>query len=250
MPRHITKSNVCRNCGTSNPIEESYDDDIEFRGLLLEVEGLKRFRCEKCARTWAGPIHVDFNQNLIRAAYSRKRELVREELGLLTAAEIEKVRTLLNLTQKDASGTFGGGPNAFNKYESGEVLQSAAMDRLVRAAFLIGPSAIPLIEEAASVRVRNDEEAGRFGIRAGAISKHAGDRGAHVGVRASAVNHVGMTQYQLIANTGIIDMVNNEYLAGLYLPLTCSTTGTAVTAITIQKRFSSQIEAVSRKRVA
>jgi len=36
------------------------------------------------------------------------------------------------LTQKDASSLFGGGANAFSKYERGDVIQSDAMDRLMR----------------------------------------------------------------------------------------------------------------------
>jgi HTH-type transcriptional regulator/antitoxin MqsA len=41
----------------------------------------------------------------------------------------------LGLTQETASKIFGGGENAFSKYESGKVAQSAAMDRLLRLAY-------------------------------------------------------------------------------------------------------------------
>jgi DNA-binding transcriptional regulator YiaG len=52
--------------------------------------------------------------------------------GLLTPDEIHRSRRLLKLTQEEASKVFGGGANAFSKYERGEVTQSAAMDRLIR----------------------------------------------------------------------------------------------------------------------
>jgi HTH-type transcriptional regulator/antitoxin MqsA len=39
--------------------------------------------------------------------------------GLLTPKEIQKIRKFLHLNQKDASRLFGGGINAFNRYENG-----------------------------------------------------------------------------------------------------------------------------------
>jgi HTH-type transcriptional regulator/antitoxin MqsA len=39
--------------------------------------------------------------------------------GLLTPYEIKDVRKKLKLSQKDAGYLFGGGVNAFNRYESG-----------------------------------------------------------------------------------------------------------------------------------
>src|SRR5215216_3787348 len=41
--------------------------------------------------------------------------------GLLTPEEIKKVRTKLKLTQKKAAAIFGGGVNAFNRYEKGKL---------------------------------------------------------------------------------------------------------------------------------
>ncbi len=40
--------------------------------------------------------------------------------GLLTPLEIRDVRKKLKLSQKDASCLFGGGVNAFNRYECGD----------------------------------------------------------------------------------------------------------------------------------
>ena len=54
-------------------------------------------------------------------------------LHLLTPDEVREVRTSLGLTQVDAGRIIGGGPRAFQKYESGEVLTSRAMTNLLRA---------------------------------------------------------------------------------------------------------------------
>ena len=52
--------------------------------------------------------------------------------GLLQADEIRRIRKKLGLTQKRASEIIGGGANAFQKYEAGDVLVSRAMSNLLR----------------------------------------------------------------------------------------------------------------------
>ena len=52
--------------------------------------------------------------------------------GLLAPAEIQRIRKKLHLTQKQAGQLIGGGPNAFQKYENGDVLASRALSNLMR----------------------------------------------------------------------------------------------------------------------
>ena len=47
--------------------------------------------------------------------------------GLLDPEAVRRIRKRLGLTQKDAGRLIGGGPNAFQKYESGDVLVSRAV---------------------------------------------------------------------------------------------------------------------------
>lgn len=173
--RKRTDVHACKNCENETLIEELFEDSIDFRGLLLEVEGLKRVRCERCNHVWEGAEHAAYNKELIRQAYNKKREFVREELGLLSGQEIHRILELLDLTQKEASTLFGGGANAFNKYESGEVLQSIAMDRLLRVAFLLGNPAKSLIDFASRIRIRSDSQHAIFGsyIHTFAILAHS-----------------------------------------------------------------------------
>jgi HTH-type transcriptional regulator/antitoxin MqsA len=53
--------------------------------------------------------------------------------GLLEPQAVRRIRKRLKLTQKDAGLLIGGGPNAFQKYESGDILPSHA----VTSAFLL-----------------------------------------------------------------------------------------------------------------
>ena len=52
--------------------------------------------------------------------------------GLLEPTHIQRIRKKLKLTQKRASELLGGGTNAFQKYEAGDVLVSQAMSQLLR----------------------------------------------------------------------------------------------------------------------
>ena len=47
--------------------------------------------------------------------------------GRLDPHGVRRIRRKLGLSQKDAGRLIGGGPNAFQKYESGEILASGAI---------------------------------------------------------------------------------------------------------------------------
>ena len=81
--------------------------------------------CNSCDREF-----IDKNQ--IQQNEIGTREAKKKVDGLLSLGELFEMRNKFHLTQEVASKVFGGGPNAFSKYERGLVSQSAAMDRLIR----------------------------------------------------------------------------------------------------------------------
>jgi len=52
--------------------------------------------------------------------------------GLLEAEEIRRIRKKLSLTQTEAGELIGGGPRAFQKYETGDLLPSRAISSALR----------------------------------------------------------------------------------------------------------------------
>lgn len=52
--------------------------------------------------------------------------------NLLAAAEVRRVRKTLGLTQREAGLILGGGPNAFQKYETAALVPSQAISNLLR----------------------------------------------------------------------------------------------------------------------
>ena len=51
--------------------------------------------------------------------------------GLHGPDDVRRVRERLGVSQRDAGTLIGGGPNAFQKYESGEVMVSRAISNLL-----------------------------------------------------------------------------------------------------------------------
>lgn len=106
---------VCPNTGTplrrgARPLTLSYKGE----SITLDMPG---WDCEDCAES----IHTgedmkssDRTLNLLKA---------RAE-GLAEPQEIRRIRTKLELTQEQAGLLIGGGPRAFQKYESGNLLPS------------------------------------------------------------------------------------------------------------------------------
>jgi HTH-type transcriptional regulator/antitoxin MqsA len=104
-----------------------------------------RHRSEKIKLSTGNHVHIDFQYSICdvceseittpkqaKENQSHVRDAQRAAEGLLTSLEIKQIRARLGLSQSDASLLFGGGTNAFSKYERGEVIQSKSMDRLIR----------------------------------------------------------------------------------------------------------------------
>ncbi|WP_321905759.1 type II toxin-antitoxin system MqsA family antitoxin [Paraburkholderia tropica] len=133
---------ACPRCGSQDARELSFSDTVEFRGLTLDVEKLLVSKCSTCGEKWFTLEQERHNDRLLRQTYDAKRDAVRVQMGLLSKDEVARIRSKVHLTQREASQVLGGGPKAFNKYESGEVLQSQAMDKLLRLIDVFGERAV------------------------------------------------------------------------------------------------------------
>lgn len=54
------------------------------------------------------------------------------EAGVMTPDDVRRTRKKLGLTQREAGRIIGGGPNAFQKYEAGDVVLSKPADTALR----------------------------------------------------------------------------------------------------------------------
>lgn len=73
-------------------------------------------------------LHTGSDMDAADAALAELKNEVRRE----NAAYVAAVRKKLGLSQRQAGELIGGGPRAFQKYESGEIEPSEAMLKLLR----------------------------------------------------------------------------------------------------------------------
>lgn len=117
----MTNCKICK----SESIRRLNDmENISYKGSLLSIS-MEYSVCNECEREFVSKQQILNND-------SRIRDAKKSVDGLLTSTEIYHARTSMKLTQEQASLVFGGGKNAFSKYERAEVSQSVAMDKLIR----------------------------------------------------------------------------------------------------------------------
>lgn len=116
----------CKVCKSDNVSVFSEIEEVKYKTGFVNVKTLYSV-CNNCGREFISKEQIINNENELR---DKKREFD----GFLTSTELKAAREKLKITQKQASEIFGGGANAFSKYERGEVTQSSAMDKLIRLA--------------------------------------------------------------------------------------------------------------------
>lgn len=119
-------NNKCSKCGSSN-FKVCIEPDDFIRNDQSFTVNVEHSACQNCGYEVIFTEQIKRNDCILRDAW-RKID------GLLTAQEIVDLRNKLGLTQQEAAKIFGGGVNAFSKYERSEVIQSVAMDKLMRSA--------------------------------------------------------------------------------------------------------------------
>jgi HTH-type transcriptional regulator/antitoxin MqsA len=99
-------------------------EELEYKGYTTKVR-TKGWWCASCGE---GILDADALKLSERAFLELKAEVD----GLLSPDEVAAIRKRLRLSQRRAGDLLGGGPRAFQKYESGQVMVSAAMSKLLR----------------------------------------------------------------------------------------------------------------------
>lgn len=119
---------ICNKCNATDIKVLSEKELNHYKSTAYEVT-ITYSICNSCGREFMTKEQILENEKQVRNA---KKKID----GLLSAEEIYAICQQLGLTQAQASVIFGGGINAFSKYERSEVTQSAAMDKLIRLAMM------------------------------------------------------------------------------------------------------------------
>ncbi|MDD5035599.1 MAG: type II toxin-antitoxin system MqsA family antitoxin [Methylococcaceae bacterium] len=135
---------LCPLCEEGHLHEHGEKTHVEYNGRTGAVDSLYSV-CDACGAEQATAEQLRTNK---RAMIAFKKAVD----GLLTGAELRVLRERLGITQAQAAKIFGGGPVAFSKYESDDVMQSDAMDKLLRLADAI-PAAFAKLARDAGIAV-------------------------------------------------------------------------------------------------
>ncbi len=96
----------------------THNNHVTVEKLLLKL-------CQDCKQRAINRLGVKPSEKDIKELYAIVN-------GLLTSAEVRQIRKNLNLTQREAALICGGGPNAFSRYERGEIIPVRATSNLLR----------------------------------------------------------------------------------------------------------------------
>jgi len=97
---------------------------LNYKGHVFEYDQPGKY-CPRCDE-------VFFSSEDLQKTFRRRIDFKRRVDYLLTPDEIRSIRIGLGLTQDQAAEIFGGGVNAFSKYERGEAEQGRPLDLLLR----------------------------------------------------------------------------------------------------------------------
>jgi HTH-type transcriptional regulator / antitoxin MqsA len=114
----MTAKPVCPRTGSPmrrgvRPMKLTYKEE----SITFDMPG---WYCDDCEES----IHIGKDMRISDRMLNRLK--ARSE-GLLEPEEIRSIRKKLHLSQESAGLLIGGGPRAFQKYESGDMLPSRAM---------------------------------------------------------------------------------------------------------------------------
>ena len=101
----------CPICGEMAAVHEQRKTAYEYRGHTFDIMQPALW-CDSCGE---GIISPEDSKAVAEEMQTHRARID----GLLTPAEIAAIRRHLKLNQKEASNIFGGGVNAFNRYERG-----------------------------------------------------------------------------------------------------------------------------------
>ncbi|MDD2942543.1 MAG: type II toxin-antitoxin system MqsA family antitoxin [bacterium] len=115
---------VCLSCKKQNLVDRITQQEYEFKGETLVTRQREKF-CPACGEVTVDPVDA---RNVRKTVNDWEARLD----GFLISDEVRRIRKKLGLTQLLAAKIFGGGRNAFSRYERGEALQMRSTDNLLR----------------------------------------------------------------------------------------------------------------------
>jgi HTH-type transcriptional regulator / antitoxin MqsA len=116
----------CPNCGAVELIHDTRDLPYTYKGETTTIQAVTGEYCAACGEIVLNREHGDRYSELI-GQFQRK-----VNAAYVDPAYIARVRRKLDLDQRQAAEIFGGGVNAFSRYENGRTKPPLALVKLLR----------------------------------------------------------------------------------------------------------------------
>ena len=116
----------CPCCGAAELIHDTRDMPYTYKGEQTTIAAVKGDFCPVCGEVVLDREHGDRYSELI-GGFQRQ-----VNAGFVDPAYIAKVRKKLDLDQREAAHIFGGGVNAFSRYENGKTKPPLALVKFLR----------------------------------------------------------------------------------------------------------------------
>lgn len=116
----------CPACGAAELVRDARDVQYTYKGETTTLRSLSGDWCPAC-----GEVVVDATEGARRSA-SMLAFHKQVNASIVDPAFIARVRRKLALDQREAAEIFGGGVNAFSRYENGKTRPPVALVQLLR----------------------------------------------------------------------------------------------------------------------
>ena len=116
----------CENCGTSELIHDVRDVAYTYKGETTTLPQVEGEFCPSCDESLLGPAESRRTMDLMLAFNKQVNA------AAVDPQFIVSVRKRLSLDQRQAGEIFGGGVNAFSRYENGKTKPPLATVKLLK----------------------------------------------------------------------------------------------------------------------
>ncbi|MCM2328253.1 MAG: type II toxin-antitoxin system MqsA family antitoxin [Lysobacter sp.] len=116
----------CPSCGAAKLVRETRDLPYTYKGETTTIRRVKGDYCPACGET------VLDREESNRTSAAMLAFNKRVNAAIVDPTFIARVRRKLDLDQKQAAEIFGGGVNAFSRYETGRTKPPLALVQLLR----------------------------------------------------------------------------------------------------------------------
>jgi len=124
LKKTLSNMTHCTICQQGILVRETHPQIYTYQEDMITIDQPGDY-CDHCGEGI-------LNGEDLRATEKQLNDFQAKIEGLLTSQEIRQIRKRLKLTQKQAADIFGGGVNAFSRYERGEVKPIKAVNHLLR----------------------------------------------------------------------------------------------------------------------